>query len=125
VTAGEPVVRVASSSSMYILGLLRQSQFSELAVGNKVQVARLAGDTKQVLTAQVESIDPEVMDLLDPFNPTPRFPTRGRQVRLRILEANNTLVPGETVVMKSVRENTLLDSIRRTCFFSGCRPARL
>ena len=125
VAAGEPIVRVASSSSMYICGLLRQSQLVTLSVGEKMQVVRMAGDTKQILTAQVESIDPEVMDLLDPFNPAPRFPTRGRHVRLRILEANNTLVPGETVVMKSVRQDSLLDSIRRTCFFSGCRPAQL
>jgi multidrug resistance efflux pump len=125
VVAGEPIVRVASSSSLYITGLLRQSQFAGLAAGDKLRVVRMAGDAKLLLTAQVESIEPEVMDLLDPFNPAPRFPTRGRRVRLRILETNNTLVPGETVVMQSMIQGSWLDSVRRTCLFSGCRPAPL
>jgi multidrug resistance efflux pump len=125
VLAGEPVVRVASSNSMYISGLLRQSQFASLSVGDKVKVLRLSGGAQIALTAQVETIDPEVMDLLEPFNPAPRFPTRGRHVRLRILEANNTLVPGETVSMRAIRQGSWLDSVRLTCFFSGCRPAPL
>jgi multidrug resistance efflux pump len=125
VVAGEPIVRVASSSSLYITGLLRQSQFAGLAAGDKLRVVRMAGDAKLLLTAQVESIEPEVMDLLDPFNPAPRFPPRGRRVRLRILETNNTLVPGETVVMQSMIQGSWLDSVRRTCLFSGCRPAPL
>ncbi len=125
VVAGEPIVRVASASSLYITGLLRQSQLAGLSVGDKLTVVRMAGDTGRVLTAQVETIDPEVMDLLDPFNPAPRFPARGRRVRLRILEANNTLVPGETVALHSTRQGSWLDSVRRTCFFSGCRPAPL
>jgi multidrug resistance efflux pump len=125
VVAGEPIVRVAASSSIYITGLLRQCQFAGLAAGDKLQVVRMEGDAKPFLTAQVESIEPEVMDLIDPFNPAPRYPTRGRRVRLRILETNNTLVPGETVAMQSMRQGSWLDSVRRTCLFSGCRPAPL
>ncbi len=125
VVAGEPIVRVASSSSIYITGMLRQNQLVGLKVGDKLQVLRVAADTRQTLSAQVEMIDPEVMDLLDPFNATPRFPTRGRHVRLRILDASNTLVPGETVVMQATQQGTWLDSVKRTCFFSGCRPVPL
>ena len=125
VVAGEPIIRVASSSSIYITGLLRQNQFAGLKVGDKLNVARVVSDTNHLLSAQVETIEPEVMDLLDPFNPAPRYPTRGRRVRLRILEASNTLVPGETVVMQALQQGSWLDSVRRTCFFSGCRPAPL
>ena len=121
VTAGEPVVRVASSSSMYITGLLRQNQLAGLKAGDKLHVARAAADGLRALTAQVEMIDPEVMDLLDPFNPTPRFPTRGRHVRLRILEADNTLIPGEAVVLRSMRQGSWLDNVRRTCSFFRVR----
>ena len=102
---------------MYIIGLLTQSQLTGLKVGDKLNVSRVAGDTAKSLAAQVESIEPEVMDLLDPFNPSPRYPTRGRRVRLRLVEADNTLVPGETVALQSARQRTWLDNVRRTCFF--------
>jgi len=125
VPGGEPIVRVASSSSLFITGMLMQNQFVGLKVGDKLRVARPGLNKAGFLTAQVETIDPEVMDLLDPFNPVPRFPTRGRHVRLRVLEADNTLVPGETVAMRSMQQVSLLDSVRHACFFSGCRPASL
>ncbi len=125
VVAGEPIVRVTSASSMYITGLLTQRQLAGLSLGDKLQMHRLAGDRRHALTAQVEMIDPEVMDLLDPFNPAPRFPVRGRRVRLRVLDANNALVPGEAVSLQSARQETWLDSVRRICFFSGSRPSSL
>lgn len=125
VPSGEPIVRVSSSSSIYITGMLMQNQFVDLKVGDKLHVSRPKAGKEGFLTAQVETIDPEVLDLLDPFNPVPRFPTRGRRVRLRILETDNSLVPGETVMMRSMQQGSWLDSVRRTCFFSGGRPASL
>ena len=125
VVAGEPVVRVASSSSLYITGLLIQRQLDGLSVGDKLRVTRATNGRPAPLTAQVESIEPEVMDLLDPFNPAPRYPVRGRRVRLRVLDENNTLVPGETVTLDSGRRETWLEGMKRICFFGGCRPAAL
>jgi len=125
VAAGEPVVRVASSSSLYITGLLIQRQLDGLSVGDKLRVTRATDGKPAPLTAQVESIEPEVMDLLDPFNPAPRYPVRGRRVRLRVLDENNTLVPGETVTLDSGRRETWLEGMKRICFFGGCRPAAL
>jgi len=125
VRAGEPIVRVASSSSPYITGMLMQNQFAGLKVGDKLRVVRAGTDSVPVLTAQVEAIDPEVMDLLDPFNPVPRFPTRGRHVRLRVLEPDNALVPGETVTMRLKEKESWWNGLRGTCLFPGCRPAPL
>jgi len=125
VVAGEPVVRVASSSSLYITGLLTQRQLEGLAVGDKLRVSRVAVGSRVPLTAQVETIEPEVMDLLDPFNPAPRYPVRGRHVHLRVLDENNTLVPGETVTLDTGRRETWWAGMKRICFFGGCRPASL
>ena len=125
VVAGEPVVRVASSSSLYITGLLIQRQLDGLSVGDKLRVTRATDGRPAPLTAQVEAIEPEVMDLLDPYNPAPRYPVRGRRVRLRVLDENNTLVPGETVTLDSGRRETWLEGMKRICFFGGCRPAAL
>jgi multidrug resistance efflux pump len=125
VVAGEPILRVAASSALYITGLLTQGQLASIRVGDKLSVSRLGASNPGALTAQVELLDPEVMDLLDPFNPVPRYPTRGRRVRLRLLEADATLIPGETVAMRSVRQGSWLDSVRRTCFFSGAKPSAL
>ena len=120
VVAGEPIVRVTSAnSSLYITGLLTQRQQSALTIGEKLMVLRMAGTGGQTLTAQVEAIDPEVMDLLDPFNPAPRFPVRGRRVRLRLLNASDSLVPGEAVTLQSARQESWLESVRRISFFPG------
>lgn len=100
VVAGEAIVRVTAERSRYITGMLTQRQLLGAAVGDQLQVFRTADPAQPPLTARVESIDPEVMDLLDPFNPAPRFPVRGRRVRLQVIEENSALVPGETVTLR-------------------------
>jgi multidrug resistance efflux pump len=116
VVAGEPVVRVASSSALYITGMLTQRQLQGLAVGDRLKVTRAStAPRKAALTAQVEVVEPEVMDLLDPFNPAPRFPLRGRRARLRVLDETNDLVPGETVALESNHRETWLEGIKRIC----------
>jgi len=119
VAGGEPVVRVAASSALYITGMLTQRQLQNLKVGDTLAVTRTASTVRRApLRAQVEMIEPEVMDLLDPFNPVPRFPLRGRRVRMRVLDENNGLVPGETVTLESERRETWLEGVKRICFFS-------
>ena len=119
VAAGDPIVRIASRSSMYITGLLPQNKQVDVEVGEKLAVTRITKDNKSiVLTAVVESLDPEVMDLIDPFNPSPRVPLRGRRVRLHILNEGHTLVPGESVYLHPPRTESLVESIKR-CFIPG------
>jgi multidrug resistance efflux pump len=117
--AGEPVVRIASPGALYITGMLTQRQLLGLAVGDKLKVTRAAAGDRTALTAQVETVEPEVMDLLDPLNPVPRFPLRGRRVRLRVLDEHNGLVPGETVVLESGRRETWLEGVKRICLFQS------
>jgi len=125
VVTGEPILRVTASSSMYITGLLTQRQLMGLAVGDKLRASFLSGDARRAVAAQIESIDPEVLDLIDPFNAAPRFPVRGRHVRLRVLDENVALIPGEAVTLEPLRQGTWRESFRRYCFFSGCRPSPL
>ncbi len=113
VTAGEPVVRVTAG------------QLQDVAVGDTLRVMRAADGGQEVMTARVELIEPEVMDLLDPFNPAPRFPVRGRRVRLRVQDETDSLVPGETVSLETGRRETWLEGMKRICFFSGCRSSSL
>jgi multidrug resistance efflux pump len=115
--AGEPVIRVASSSALFITGMLTQRQLANLAVGDTLAVTRPGAGRSPGLTAQVEAVDPEVMDLLDPLNPVPRFPLRGRRVRLRVLNENNGLVPGETVTLHAGRRETWVEGVKRICLF--------
>jgi hypothetical protein len=114
---------VAASSALYITGMLTQHQLQDLKVGDTLHVARAAAGQRETLKAQVEVIAPEVMDLLDPFNPVPRFPLRGRRVRMRVLDENNGLIPGETVTLESGHRETWLEGVKRICFFSGTPPA--
>lgn len=125
VVAGEPIVRVASTSSMYVTGLLTQKQYSGLSLGDKLDVIHSRGGVRQLLRAEVEALDPEVMDLLDPFNPAPRYPVRGRRVRLRLLDSDGSLVPGEAVTLQTPRQESWLENVRRLSFFSGSRSPSL
>ena len=100
VVGGEAIVRVAAERSRNVAGMLTQEQIQTVAVGDRVQVFRKATPAPPPLEAVVESIDPEIMDLLDPFNPAPRYPMRGRRVRVRVLDENASLVPGETVTLR-------------------------
>jgi multidrug resistance efflux pump len=125
VVAGEPIVRVAAAGSLYITGLLTQRQLEGVSVGDKLRVTRTANGRQAALPAQVELVEPEVMDLLDPFNPSPRFPVRGRRVRLRLLETDGSLVPGEAVTLRSSRQESWLEGVRRITVFSGSRPSPL
>ncbi len=120
VAAGDPIIRITSKSSMHIIGLLPQSAHGTLNVGDRIAVSRIAqrSPTQAPLTAMVETLDPEVLDLLDPFNPAPRVPLRGRRVRLRVINEEHALVPGETVYLHASDPDSLLDSIKR-CFAPG------
>ena len=100
-------------------GLLPQGTREIVSVGDRIAVTRLNREAESMaLTAEVETLDPEVMDLIDPFNPSPRMPMRGRRMRLRIINEEHNLVPGETVYLHTSQEESLLQSIKR-CFISG------
>ncbi len=125
VKAGDPIVRVTSLNSATITGLFTQRQLADIVVGDQLQVLPVTRDGRRTAVARVEAIDPEVLDLLDPFNPAPRISVRGRRVRLRVLDVNGGLVPGETVALQSMRKETWMDSVRRICFFSSNRVSSL
>jgi len=103
VVGGDAIIRITAEHSRHITGLLTQDQVQQVAVGDPVTVYRKGNASREPLSAVVETVEPEVMDLLDPFNPAPRFPVRGRRVRLRILDESSPLVPGETVTLRLVR----------------------
>ena len=99
VVAGEAIVRVTAEHSRHVTGMMTLMQVRQVALGDRLWLIRQTDPDALPLTAEVEAIDPEIMDLLDPFNPAPRFPIRGRRIRLRVIEENAGLVPGETVVI--------------------------
>ena len=125
VLAGEPIVRVASTQAPYVTGMLAQGQLTGLAVGTPMRIYRMGTARHPPVMARVESIDPEVMDLIDPFNPAPRFPIRGRQVRLRILSENSSLMPGETVTVEAAAHDSWLARLRRYRWIPWSRPSAL
>jgi multidrug resistance efflux pump len=124
VVAGEPIIRVTAETSATITGLLTQRQFAGLTVGSKLRATPVSDSARRPVVAEVESIDPEVLDLIDPFNLAPRVPVRGRRVHLRVLDENNALVPGETVLLGPA-QSSLLENVRRYCFSRDVKPSSL
>lgn len=110
VAAGEPIVRLTPGGTQRITGYLAAHQAEMVREGDKLLVERIASKQCGILIAMVAGIEPEVMDMLDPFNPAPRFSVRGRRIRLQ-LEGEAELVPGESVVLRQ-QQAGLMDSIR-------------
>ena len=100
VAGGDAIVRVSAERSRYVSGMLTQSQLLQVAIGDRLVARRAADPSGQSVEVRVVAIDPEVMDLLDPFNPTPQYPLRGRQVRMEIQNPDVTWLPGETVILQ-------------------------
>jgi multidrug resistance efflux pump len=103
VVGGQAIIRVTAERSRHVVGMLDPRQIQDVVVGDPVSVFRSVDGRQEPLLALVISIDPEIMDLMDPFNPSPRYPVRGRRVRLRLLDETVGLVPGETVSLRLVR----------------------
>ncbi len=117
VAAGEAFIRVSSPTSLYINGMLTQQQLLGLSQGDRLKVLRKTDGAEHNLVAEVESIEPEVMDLLDPLNPAPRYPLRGRRVRLRLLNDVNDLIPGEAVLLEFGTRRNWRDYVKRLCAY--------
>jgi len=100
VAAGEPLVRITGNRARRVTGFLMPEQGLAVMPGQRWLVAPLLPrPATPPAMAVVETIDPEVMDMIDPFNPVPRNPLRGRRVRLLVESPDNTLVPGESVLI--------------------------
>lgn len=100
VVGGAAIVRIAAEHSRYITGMLGLDQVQAVSVGDVVHVYRKTSPSRHPFQAVVDSMDPEIMDMLEPFNPAPRFPVRGRRIRLRVVGPATALIPGETVVLR-------------------------
>jgi multidrug resistance efflux pump len=95
VVAGDPVVRVVNPHSLRIVGFLPESQLESLNVGDRVTAWRKSVIGEKV-SAEVESLSPDVQALPARLNPMSSIVTRGRRVIMTI-SGGHTLIPGETV----------------------------
>ena len=111
VASGEPIVRLTPGRTRLITGYLAAHQAEMVKEGDRLCVERIASRQCCGLTAVVEGIEPEVMDMLEPFNPAPRFSVRGRRIRLQ-LEGEGELVPGESVILRQ-QQAGLVETARR------------
>ena len=119
VPAGEPVIRVsAAADAIFITGILPMNQLNSVREGDTLRVFRIgeAGTSQAGILAKVETIAPEVMDIFDPTSSAPRIPIRGQKIRL-IPESDNTLVPGESVLLSLVPHENCWEGVKRLCMF--------
>jgi hypothetical protein len=84
-----------------ITGLLRPHQAALIHEGLRLTVIAPFREIPRRYHARVVRLEPELLDLMDPFS-TPssvRFPTRGRRFYLAIEDATHDLIPGESVLL--------------------------
>jgi multidrug resistance efflux pump len=101
VSAGVPVLRIMRPDQTEITGLLRPHQAALIHEGLRLTVIAPFREIPRRYHARVVRLEPELLDLMDPFS-TPssvRFPTRGRRFYLAIEDATHDLIPGESVLL--------------------------
>jgi multidrug resistance efflux pump len=101
VGAGVPVLRIMQPELTEITGMLRPHQASLVHEGLRLTVIAPFREIPGRYHARVVRLEPELLDLMDPFS-TPssvRFPTRGRRFYLAIEDAKHDLIPGESVLL--------------------------
>ncbi|MCL1921232.1 MAG: HlyD family secretion protein [Kiritimatiellaeota bacterium] len=100
VQAGTPIIRTANSD-ISIVGMLRPHQAALVSEGMTLAVVNPFRATYKRHYAQVTRIEPEVLDLTDPFAPLSnnRFPMRGRRMILTLQRGDHDFIPGEAVTI--------------------------
>jgi len=101
VPAGTPIIRITADTGISIVGMLRPHQTALVSEGMTLAVVNPFRTTYKRHFAQVTRIEPEVLDLTDPFVPASRnrFPIRGRRMTLTLQDGNHDLIPGESVTI--------------------------
>ena len=101
VPAGTPIIRITADSGISIVGMLRPHQATLISEGMTLAVVNPFRTTYRRLLAEVTRIEPEVLDLTDPFTPVSRnrLPTRGRRMTLTLHNGDHDLIPGESVII--------------------------
>ena len=101
VPEGTPIIRITSKESLKITGLLRPHQIGLVEEGMEVTVVPPYRSKYKRYKAEVLYIEPEVMDLTDPFVPYSRnrFPTRGLRMTLALKTNDHDFIPGESVTI--------------------------
>jgi len=101
VGAGVPVLRIMQPERTEITGMLRPHQAALIHEGLRLTVLAPFREIPCLYHARVVRLEPELLDLMDPFS-TPssvRFPTRGRRFYLAIEDPKHDLIPGESVLL--------------------------
>jgi len=101
VPAGTPILRITADSGITVVGMLRPHQAALVREGMTLAVVLPYRQTYTRYFAEVTGIEPEVLDLTDPFTPISRnrFPTRGRRMTLALKNEDHDLIPGESVTI--------------------------
>jgi len=101
VPSGTPIIRITADTDISIVGMLRPHQAALVSEGMTLAVVNPFRTTYKRHFAEVTRIEPEVLDLTDPFVPVSRnrFPTRGRRIILTLQDAAHDFIPGESVTI--------------------------
>jgi len=101
VSSGTPIIRTTSLSSIMVMGLLRPYQVELVQKGMTLAVVPPYRTKYKRYLAEVVSIEPEILNLPDPFVTVSRnrLPGRGQHIFLTLKDQNHDLIPGENVTI--------------------------
>ena len=117
---GTPIIRITADTGISIVGMLRPHQATLISEGMTLSVVAPFRTSYKRYLAEVTRIEPEVLDLTDPFTPASqnRFPVRGRRIILSLQNEDHDFIPGESVTIylppPTLRQklNQLIDQVQ-------------
>ena len=114
VPSGTPIIRVASLSTIMVTGILRPYQIELVREGMTLTVVPPYRSVYKQYPAKIISIEPEILNLPDPFISVSKslYPSRGLRMILTIDDVNHDFIPGENVYI-FLPSPTLLQKFNR------------
>ncbi len=98
VEPGISIMEIVSNDHDVVLGFIPAENIGDLEVSQSLHVSPMS-DRNKVYRAEIISIAPKVSGVPDRASPLPDRIIRGRKIYLKILDEDNTLLPGEQVVI--------------------------
>lgn len=98
VEPGVSIMEIVSNQHDVVLGFIPAENLGDLEVSQSLHVSPMA-DRTRIYTAEIMSIAPKVSGVPDRASPLPDRVIRGRKIYLKVLDEDNTLIPGEQVVI--------------------------
>ncbi len=104
VEGGAPLIRITAPKVSSVTVYLLPYQIADVQANTAVTLLPRHRLSAVAYPATIARIEPEMLDLADPFNPVPSYPTRGLKAYISV-SVDNDLIPGEAISIELPKQS--------------------